>query len=147
MYFSAEAGFAASAVLGTGGIWILSRAPSPAERPLATVPLISALQQFIAGIVWVGRANDQATPTSVFSLGLCVAVFISGSPARHPLATHLVGGHVCDHMHLPLPYESLGLFELEFISVGYLFAALPSALILIHLNSPRATIAPAARAS
>lgn len=149
MCFSAEASFAASAVLGAGGIWTLSLGPEPAARPLARIPLLFALQQFAEGVVWVGLANDQPVLTLPFSyafaffalflwpiyvplavlrvepdarrrriqeallvVGVCAAVLISGSLVRHPLATHLVGGHISYHMQLPLLYETLGLYFL-----------------------------------
>jgi len=67
MCFSAEASFAASAVLGVGGIWTLSQVPTPAERPLAAMPVIFAVQQFSEGLVWVGVAQDQTTLVTVFS--------------------------------------------------------------------------------
>lgn len=67
MCFSAEASFAASAVLGAGGVWTLSRAPTPAERPLAAMPVIFGVQQFSEGLVWVGVAQQEATLVTVFS--------------------------------------------------------------------------------
>jgi hypothetical protein len=67
MCFSAEASFAASAVLGAGGVWTLSRSTSPAERPLAAIPLIFSVQQFSEGVVWIGVVNEQAILTAVFS--------------------------------------------------------------------------------
>lgn len=67
MCFSAEASFAASAVLGAGGIWTLSLAPHPAERPLARIPVFFAVQQFAEGVVWVGVSNDLPALTLPFS--------------------------------------------------------------------------------
>jgi hypothetical protein len=67
MCFSAEASFAASAILGAGGVWTLSRASSPGERPLAAMPVMFAVQQFSEGVVWVGVAAEQDTLVSVFS--------------------------------------------------------------------------------
>ena len=164
MCFSAEASFAASAVLGAGGIWTLSLAPSPAERPLARIPLLFSVQQFAEGVVWVGVANDERALALVFSyafaffalflwpvyiplaslraepsagrrriqealcvVGLCAAVFISGSLARHPLEVSVEGGHLFYRMSLPLLYESLALYFVAvsapcFSSFGYLRA-------------------------
>jgi hypothetical protein len=203
MCFSAEASFAASAVLGAGGVWTWSQAPTPAERPLAAMPLLFAVQQFSEGVVWVGVAQEQAVLVSTFSyvfaffafflwpiytplatlrvepaarrrrihealvvVGVCVAVYICGFLARSPLETHLLRGHLCYHVQ-GLPYEviglyfvaasapcfsshgwlrafgvlllaalaiSLGLYAVEFVSVWCFFAALLSALILLHLN-------------
>jgi hypothetical protein len=211
--FSAEASFAASAVLGAGGIWTWSQAPTPAQRPLAAMPLLFAVQQFSEGIVWVGVAHEQNTLVTVFSyvfsffalflwpiytplatlraepsvqrrrvhealvvVGVCVAVYICGFLARSPLETHLLRGHLCYHVD-GLPWEviglyfvavsapcfsshgwlrvfgvlllvslavSLGLYSVEFVSVWCFFAALLSALILVHLNhSKRGLSAPA----
>jgi len=162
--FSAEASFAASAVLGAGGIWTLSLAPTPAERPLARMPLLFSVQQFAEGVVWVGVANDERSLALVFSyvfaffalflwpvyvplaslraeprperrriqealciVGLCAAVFISGSLARHPLDVSVANGHLFYRMNLPLLYESLGLYFIAvsapcFSSYGYLRA-------------------------
>jgi hypothetical protein len=65
--FSAEASFAASAVLGAGGVWTLRLGPAPGERPLAAIPLLFAVQQFVEGLVWVGVVNELGVLTVVFS--------------------------------------------------------------------------------
>jgi hypothetical protein len=212
MCFSAEASFAASAVLGAGGVWTLSQARTPADRPLAAMPVMFAIQQFSEGLVWVGTAQDQQTLVTVFSyvfgffalflwpiytplaalrvepadgrrriqealvvVGICVAVFIGGFLTRSPLETHVVRGHLCYHVH-GLPWEviglyfaavsapcfsshlwlrvfgvaliaslavSLGLYAVEFVSVWCFFAALLSALILLHLSQARRRPLPA----
>ncbi len=173
MCYSAEASFASAAVLGAGGIWTLSRQLEPAERPLARIPLLFAVQQFVEGLVWVGVVNDEPVLTLVFShvfaffalflwpiyvplavlrvepsdgrrriqealfvVGLCVAVFLSGSLVRHPLATDLTDGHLAYHMSLPMLYESLGLYFVAvsapcFSSFGYLRVF--GALLLVAL--------------
>ncbi|HKJ24375.1 MAG TPA: DUF6629 family protein [Myxococcota bacterium] len=203
MCFSAEASFAASAVLGAGGVWTLSLAPTPAERPLAAIPVIFAVQQFFEGVVWVGVAHEQATIVAVFSyvfsffalflwpiytplavlrveshprrrrilealvvVGICAAVAICGFMTHSPLETHVMRGHLCYHLD-GLPYEliglyfvavsapcfsshgwlrafgaalmaalavSLGMYEIEFVSVWCFFAAVMSALLLLHMN-------------
>lgn len=53
MCFSATASFVAAAVTGGLGIATLSRVTSRAEAPLATVPLLFAVQQLIEGLLWV----------------------------------------------------------------------------------------------
>jgi hypothetical protein len=89
MCFSAEASFAASAVLGVGGVWTLAQAPSPRERPLAAIPAMFAVQQFAEGLVWVGVANEQAVLTTVFSYVFSFfALFLW--PIYVPLAVRLV---------------------------------------------------------
>lgn len=147
MCFSPEASFGASAVLAATGVWTLSATSTPAERPLAAIPMLFSVQQFAEGLVWVGLLNDEPTLTVIFGyvfsffalffwpilvplatarvetspgrrriqegllvVGLCVAVMITGSLARHPLDIRIVNGHIAYHVKLPLLYESLGLY-------------------------------------
>jgi hypothetical protein len=144
MCFSAEASFAASAVLGVVGVSGLARGPSPAERPLAFVPLLFSVQQFCEGLVWVGVANHDAVLSRVFAyafvffafflwpifvplaallvepvpqrkriqewlcvVGICTAVFITGSLVRGPLDVTDRGGHLFYGLALPRHTEVL----------------------------------------
>lgn len=85
MCFSAEASFAAGAVLGAGGVWSLSKATEPAERPLSLIPLLFSGQQFAEGVVWVGLGNDQPELASVFSYAFIFFAFLVW-PIHVPLA-------------------------------------------------------------
>jgi hypothetical protein len=75
MCFSAEASFAASAVLGVIGVSGLARGPAPVERPLAFVPLLFSVQQFCEGLVWVGIANGDAVLAKVFGYAFVFFAF------------------------------------------------------------------------
>jgi hypothetical protein len=52
MCFSATASFSAAGILTLAGVATLSKAHDPRERPLASVPLVFALQQGIEGLLW-----------------------------------------------------------------------------------------------
>ncbi|HUO01318.1 MAG TPA: DUF6629 family protein [Rhizomicrobium sp.] len=53
MCFSATASFSAAGVLALAGVAALSKTRGPWERPLASMPLIFALQQGIEGFLWL----------------------------------------------------------------------------------------------
>lgn len=89
MCFSAEASFAASAVLGVIGVTGLARGPAPAERPLAYLPLLFAAQQFVEGIIWVGLANGEDAVVQVFSHAYIFFAFFLW-PVFVPLAALLI---------------------------------------------------------
>jgi hypothetical protein len=52
MCFSATASFSAAGILALAGAATLSKARDPKEWPLASVPLVFALQQGIEGMLW-----------------------------------------------------------------------------------------------
>ena len=52
MCFSATASFSAAGMLAVAGAVTLSKAHDPKEWPLASVPLLFALQQGIEGMLW-----------------------------------------------------------------------------------------------
>lgn len=70
MCFSATASFGAAAVLGGIGAVTVSKVTKSTELPLATVPLIFAVQQGIEGTLWLtvpfGRAHS-IWPASAFA--------------------------------------------------------------------------------
>lgn len=53
MCFSATASFSAACLIGTVGAFTLSNASSARELPLASVPLVFAVQQAIEGALWL----------------------------------------------------------------------------------------------
>jgi hypothetical protein len=77
MCFSAEASFAASAVLLPAGIYS-TRAALRLRRaylPLALIPLVFSFQQFAEGVVWVALAQENTALVAVGSLSfLAVAL-------------------------------------------------------------------------
>lgn len=60
MCFSATASFAAAAVTGAIGVVTLRRAGSAAQRPLAAMPLLFAVQQAAEGGLWLALAQPDA---------------------------------------------------------------------------------------
>lgn len=57
MCFSASASFTASAVLGLVGAATLAKTKNKRAWPLAAVPLLFALQQFVEGLLWLSLKN------------------------------------------------------------------------------------------
>ena len=57
MCFSATASFTASSVLGVAGIYSLTQANTPQQKPFAAIPLIFSVQQLAEGILWVSLPN------------------------------------------------------------------------------------------
>lgn len=59
MCFSPVASFTASAVLGVIGLMTLAKVRSKKALPLAALPLLLSLQQFVEGIVWLSSGTVQ----------------------------------------------------------------------------------------
>lgn len=74
MCFSATASFVGSAVLGTIGIATLSQVKTRRELPLALVPILFAIQQFLEGFVWLTIPDSPYL--KVFSYGFLFFAFI-----------------------------------------------------------------------
>lgn len=70
MCFSAEASFAAAAILVPAGVYCVRIAArgSLAHLPLAAIPLFFAAQQFCEGLVWVGLTRGDAALVRASSL-------------------------------------------------------------------------------
>ena len=69
MCFSAEADFAAAAVIGAVGAATLVQARRPEALPLATLPALFALHQLTEGFVWLGmdgRVGAEALHRATF---------------------------------------------------------------------------------
>ena len=71
MCFSAGASFGAGVVLGTVGIASLKKVQAPSQIPIASIPLLFAVQQFSEGFLWLSLTNPahaswQQIPTYVF---------------------------------------------------------------------------------
>jgi hypothetical protein len=79
MCFSAEASFAASAVLLPAGIYCTRIALVWRRRalPLAVIPLIFSVQQFAEGFVWLGLRSEDSRLITIASLSfLAVALVV-----------------------------------------------------------------------
>ncbi len=76
MCFSATASFSAAGILAVAAAAALSKARDPRERPLASVPLLFALQQGIEGLLWrtvpAGHQAGRGLATSFAILALIV---------------------------------------------------------------------------
>ena len=66
MCFSAGASFTASAVLAATGVTTLREVRSKRELPLALLPTIFSIQQFIEGLLWL---NFRQGRTPLCSIG------------------------------------------------------------------------------
>jgi uncharacterized membrane protein len=58
MCFSATASFVASAGLGVIGVASLKKVTDSHQKPLASIPLIFAVQQFAEGLVWLSLTRE-----------------------------------------------------------------------------------------
>mgnify|MGYP000091041284 FL=1 len=75
MCFSATASFAASAVLGATGIATLAKTKDRKMLPLATIPLVFAIQQAIEGGLWLTIADGGSDAVLLSALFLFFALF------------------------------------------------------------------------
>lgn len=89
MCFSAPASFIAGAALTAVGIATLRMASRPSEMPLAAIPLIFGIQQFIEGLVWLSfrDASQLSNPMLTFAYSLFSHVLW---PIYVPFAVRLV---------------------------------------------------------
>ena len=58
MCFSASASFAAATVLGTTGVFTLSRIKGTRQLPFAAIPLMFTVQQVAEGFLWLGTSDS-----------------------------------------------------------------------------------------
>jgi hypothetical protein len=90
MCFSATASFVTAGITGAVGIVALSRVNEPRELPLATTPILFALQQSIEGLLWLTLpfAPDGSTSTGLTLLFLLFAEVFW--PVYAPIAVGLI---------------------------------------------------------
>ncbi len=103
MCFSASASFGASAVLSVAGVVSFARSRTTAQRFLAAVPFIFAIQQFTEGVVWMSLlhqawAHWERTATYGFLvfaqmvwpvyIPLCILLY-EGEPVKKKIMTAL----------------------------------------------------------
>lgn len=91
MCFSAEASFAASAILIPSGTVSLYIAMKTDRRyaPLCALPLLFGIQQFFDGMVWVSGANGDFDATRHFSIAYMFFAWLAW-PVWIPFATYFV---------------------------------------------------------
>ena len=75
MCFSATASFVTAGVIAVIGVVSLSRARDPRTLPLATIPVVFAVQQGIEGLLWLNLpfAPDGSISTALTFLYLFTA--------------------------------------------------------------------------
>lgn len=89
MCVSATTSFAASAVVGSIGAYILKKKPVKNHRLLALTPLLFAFQQFIEGFVWLSIMNEADFGCiQSFSSGLYLSFALVIWPLWVPLAMY-----------------------------------------------------------
>ncbi len=90
MCFSAEADFAAGAVIGAIGVAALAKVEHPRELPLAVLPLAFAAHQVVEGFVWLGREGGAPHETGSVAAAIYLAFAWVIVPILVPLAVLLV---------------------------------------------------------
>lgn len=90
MCFSAEADFAAGAVVGVIGVATLTKVRHRREVPLALVPCAFALHQIAQGFVWLGLDGQISRSAGHFALYAYVLYAWALLPAYLPVAVALV---------------------------------------------------------
>ena len=90
MCFSAESDFAAAAILTPLAIASLRAAPAPRYLPIAALPAIFAVHQFIEGFVWLGFEGSVSTGVSTFATHLYLAIAQILLPLLVPAAVLLI---------------------------------------------------------
>jgi len=87
MCFSATASFGAAALLAATGAATLSKAKRAAERPLAAMPLVFALQQGIEGLLWLSVPTGHPAGRALATAFAVIAMVVW--PVLTPLAMGL----------------------------------------------------------
>ena len=91
MCFSASASFAVAGINALIGVAILYKKPARHEIPLASFPLMFALQQFIEGLLWILLPDaPQGTPV-ISALAILFIVFAEIIwPVMTPIAVLMI---------------------------------------------------------
>ncbi|MBK8339711.1 MAG: hypothetical protein IPK99_06815 [Flavobacteriales bacterium] len=74
MCFSANASFAASAILVTAGAYSVSMGRRSGQWAFGVIPLIFSIQQFVEGLVWL-RLSDAGPPEAVVAMARAFLLF------------------------------------------------------------------------
>ncbi len=86
MCFSATASFVASGILSAGGVVTLTKVRSKREIPIAIVPLLFAVQQFMEGVQWL--SDKPSTVSTVMAHAFLAFAFLW--PAYIPFSIFLI---------------------------------------------------------
>ncbi|HEY2330410.1 MAG TPA: DUF6629 family protein [Acidimicrobiales bacterium] len=90
MCFSPQADLSAALVVGAIGLDAVRRARNPAERLLASVPLVLAGHQFVEAFVWWGLEGDLPRAVWRSAVYLYVMIAFGVVPVLVPLAVQLL---------------------------------------------------------
>lgn len=90
MCFSAEADFAAAAILMPIGIASIASIRSPRQLPLATIPVVFALHQFTEAWVWLGTTGTVSAGVFRFAIDAYLVMAQVVLPLIVPLAMFLI---------------------------------------------------------
>jgi hypothetical protein len=87
--FSATANFVGSGVLGTIGVFTLTKVKHKRELLFASLPTLFAIHQFIEGFVWLGL-DGILSPTVTHNMGAAFVLYAQGLlPFLLPFAVYL----------------------------------------------------------
>ncbi|MEK7523523.1 MAG: DUF6629 family protein [Patescibacteria group bacterium] len=112
MCFSATASFVASGVLAAAGVATLKNTKSKREIPLACIPLLFAVQQFLEGMLWlIGEPTDLSSAIATGFLFFAFAVW----PIFMPAAVRMIEEN-------PLRRNILSIFLITGTIIGLSFA-------------------------
>ncbi|MHB1102871.1 MAG: DUF6629 family protein [Devosia sp.] len=90
MCFSATASFVTAAVTGAIGVVTLSRVAAPRQLPLAAMPIIFAVQQFLEGSLWLTLVTQAGNPFASSSTFLFLILAQVWWPVFVPIAALLI---------------------------------------------------------
>src|SRR3990172_2351030 len=107
MCFSAEASFAAAAILLPAGAIGVQRAyrTDPRYLPFAALPIFFGLQQLLEGLVWTGNALSSDTMVQRFSLAYMFFSWLAW-PVWVPLSTYFL--EPCGRRYVYLIFAIMG---------------------------------------
>lgn len=74
MCFSATASFVAAGVLGAGGVVTLTKVRSKREIPIAVIPMLFGMQQFMEGVQWL--SDKPSTVSTVMAHAFLAFAFL-----------------------------------------------------------------------
>ena len=107
MCFSATANFVGSGVLGTIGVFTLTKVKHRRELLFASLPVLFALHQFIEGFVWLGL-DGVLSPAVTHDMGVAFMLYAQGLlPFLLPLSVLLFEPDVNSRRRM-LPFLVLG---------------------------------------
>lgn len=99
MCFSASASFVAAGALGAGGVATLTKIRTKREIPLALMPLLFGVQQFIEGIQWL--SDKPSAVSTAMAYAFLIFAFVLW-PIYIPTSVLLVETHSLRRKIIPI---------------------------------------------